>query len=271
MAIFDFAQTPGVRMTGLSFAFLKSLVIDQQTDARIHWAMGSQQLTLIGTDLEATVQNGRLTDMSGGLVTGLFSTFDTPETPFRVAIYDLSVDAATFYGLIVAKDHMGMQALLTAGQDEMHGSDDKDLLAGGAARDMILGMGGSDKILGGSGNDRLDGGTGADTLTGGKGSDQFIFTTAPGKSVDTITDFSAGDDSFVLWRGFFANIGPWGPFGDRFEVGTTATAETTRVIYDAATGDLSYDRDGNGIRAAVVFVHLDAGLDLTAQDFTLTN
>ena len=90
--------------------------------------------------------------------------------------------------------------------------------------------------------------------------------------MDTIADFKPGVDTIVLSRGVFADIGPGSTLGDRFEVGEAAMASGTRVIYNYFTGELSYDRDGNGIGAeAFVFANLDAGLTLTQLDFTLIN
>jgi Ca2+-binding RTX toxin-like protein len=70
----------------------------------------------------------------------------------------------------------------------------------------------NDTLIGGAGNDMLTGGLGADTLTGGGGSDQFIYNSASEStgdtryseaygsnlSHDTITDFDANSDIFVL-------------------------------------------------------------------------
>ena len=272
MAIFVFPGVGSARITAVSFGFLNRLVIDEQSSSMIHWTSHREQFAMTGIGLKATIVAGHLTDLAGGVVTGLFGSFTYQGVQVSTGIYDLTLDAATFYDQIEACDGKAMLALITAGNDEIHGTSAADFLAGGAGRDMILGMDGDDKLLGGLGNDRLDGGVGADTLTGGMGADQFNFAVAPRKAIDTITDFKPAHDTMLLWRGFFANIGPLGAFGDRFEVGPEATHSATRVIYNDLTGDLSYDRDGSGTGAtAFVFAHLDAGLGLTSLDFTLTN
>jgi len=40
-----------------------------------------------------------------------------------------------------------------------------------------------------------------------------------------------------------------------------------RITYVKASGDLYYDPDGSGVKAAVKIAHLTAGLDFTINDF----
>ena len=54
-------------------------------------------------------------------------------------------------------------------------------------------------IYGGAGNDTLYGGAGTDKLTGGKGRNTFVYANGDGK--DTITDYTAGQDTLKISSG----------------------------------------------------------------------
>ncbi|MGV3551069.1 hypothetical protein [Rhizobium sp.] len=64
----------------------------------------------------------------------------------------------------------------------------------------LVGNDGNNRLRGLDGTDVLHGGKGKDKLTGGAGSDTFVFVTGDG--VDTITDFTPGEDFINLsgWR-----------------------------------------------------------------------
>ncbi len=49
--------------------------------------------------------------------------------------------------------------------------------------------------------------------------------------------------------------------------GARALDANDYIIYDKNTGFLSYDADGSGAGAAVVFAKLSTGLDLSNSDF----
>jgi Ca2+-binding RTX toxin-like protein len=56
----------------------------------------------------------------------------------------------------------------------------------------VTGNAGANALDGGAGVDYLDGGKGADLLTGGLDADRFVFHTGDG--IDTVTDFTMGED-----------------------------------------------------------------------------
>ena len=147
----------------------------------------------------------------------------------------------------------------------MSGNDD---VTGTAGNDTLIGDAGKDTLQGGGGNDKLDGGVGHDKLIGGAGADSFVFDTKPpSNSRDNITDFTHGTDHIDLAHAIFAGIGSSGTLSAAdFALGAATTA-SQHILYDASTGNLSYDKDGSGGLAAVVFAHVTAGLTVTASDF----
>src|SRR5205085_5133120 len=126
-------------------------------------------------------------------------------------------------------------------------------------------------IYGNNGANILDGGAGADTLYGLGGADSFAFTSAlGGGNVDHVVDFAGGSDKLALDDAIFAGIGTPGAFNaNAFFAGTAAHDADDRIIYDAATGNLYYDADGNGVGAQVLFAVLDNHAVVTASDFSV--
>jgi Ca2+-binding RTX toxin-like protein len=112
----------------------------------------------------------------------------------------------------------------------------------------------------------INGGPGADTLTGGGGADTFAFTTAPNGTVDRITDFASGTDKLAFARSAFSALAPGELSGAAFVQAAAAFSSDQRIIYNQATGLLSYDADGSGGGTAVAVAQLNAGQVLKAQD-----
>jgi Ca2+-binding RTX toxin-like protein len=147
-----------------------------------------------------------------------------------------------------------------------------DVLNGGAGGDRLLGSAGNDVLKGQDGLDRLHGGAGKDTLTGGTGADSFVFDTAANSAAnrDVVTDFVHGQDKFLLENAVFAKLGAPGTLNaGAFHVGTAAHDNTDRIVYNKATGVLSYDADGDGTLPAVQFAVLSNKAVLTASDFVV--
>jgi Ca2+-binding RTX toxin-like protein len=131
---------------------------------------------------------------------------------------------------------------------------------GNSLDNTLTGNGAANVLNGVDGNDTLNGLSGNDTLTGGAGADTFAFTTPLNavRNVDTLTDFSSGVDKLLLSSAIFRELGfSGGPSSDAFfHAGSTAQDGDQRILYDQATGSLSYDADGSGALAAVQFAVL---------------
>lgn len=147
-----------------------------------------------------------------------------------------------------------------------------DHLRGNASNNTISGEGGNDSLEGGLGDDWLLGGAGIDTLDGGAGNDSFLFIEPidPG-TFDTILNFSVADDSIRLSLATFPGITKAGSFAapGALAIGAAASEADDRIIYNSATGALSYDADGTGAAAQVQFAQLSAGLSMTNMDFLI--
>lgn len=135
---------------------------------------------------------------------------------------------------------------------------------------VLWGTSRADRLTGAAGDDTLRGRAGNDTLSGGAGSDAFVFDTRPNKrtNVDTITDFSAADDTIWLSKSVFAKIAKKGALSSgAFWAGTKAHDASDRIIYNKKTGALYYDDDGSGSHAMVQIAKLAGKPALSHKDF----
>ena len=83
--------------------------------------------------------------------------------------------------------------------DTLTGDDDANMIFGLGWLDNLYGLGGDDFLHGGDSADDIEGGAGADTIAGGAGKDVFVlYDVADG--VDTITDFTKGEDIIFLYK-----------------------------------------------------------------------
>lgn len=160
-----------------------------------------------------------------------------------------------------------------AGTDRLASGHSVENLLGGRGNDTLSGDANANVIDGGEGADVINGAMGMDTLVGGAGSDFFVFNTTLGRTnVDTIADFNASDDTIRLENnGIFAALTKTGTLASNaFAFGTLATQSAHRILYDAGSGELAYDRDGTGKAAPVVFARIaDLTGTLSAADFVV--
>ena len=166
------------------------------------------------------------------------------------------------------------------GNDSLSGQNDDDRLLGGAGNDKLDGGSGDDKLeggdgndtlLGSTGNDTLNGGNGNDVLTGGAGDDVFIFDSIlTAANADTITDFTAGEDTLQLSSDVFRKLAS-GISEENLAFGTKAVTAEHFLIYDKNTGSLYYDADGAGAGAAIKFATLsNKPATIAVDDFQMT-
>ncbi len=191
-----------------------------------------------------------ITEASGGGI-------DTVQT--GLASYNLglvsNVENLTYSG------SAAFSGLGDAASNLISGNSGGDSLTGNAGDDTLAGFGGADTLNGGNGNDRLIGGLGNDTLSGGAGNDQFVFDTAIGVgNVDSVLDFSkvGQSDKILLDDAIFTAL----------SAANLTASFGVKLIYNAATGALSYDADGAGSAfVAIEFARLASKPALTASDF----
>ena len=156
------------------------------------------------------------------------------------------------------------------GSDVLLGGGGNDRLEGGVGADRLLGQLGNDVIIGGMGHDTITGGFGADTLTGGTQQDTFVFNAAPlAANADRITDFSSLDDAIWLEDAAFLGLAPGKLAASAFGTGSVASTAAERILYDAASGGLYFDRDGLGGTGSVKFAVLVAHTAVTFDDFAV--
>ena len=89
-------------------------------------------------------------------------------------------------------------------------------------------------------------------------------------SYASITDFTIGQDTIELEKSSFAGIGGKGKLGaSQFFMATDYAGEAGAVIYDKATGVLSYSATGGTLANAIQFGDVAANLNLKNSDFLL--
>jgi Ca2+-binding RTX toxin-like protein len=145
-----------------------------------------------------------------------------------------------------------------------------NVITGNNFANTLSGGIGNDNLNGGVGNDKLIGGAGIDTLTGGLNNDIFVFN-APLSALnrDVITDFNHIADTFHLENAVMTALGAGvhALSATMFRAGAVALDASDHVIYNQATGYLSYDSNGNAAGGATLLAVLTNRPVLAANDF----
>jgi Ca2+-binding RTX toxin-like protein len=169
----------------------------------------------------------------------------------------------------------------TAAADNLGGSDVADKMFGLNGNDKIHAFDGNDQLFGGNGNDGLSGnngndvlagGLGIDTMAGGANIDFFVFDTAPNTALnrDIIIDFSHADDAFRMENAIFTHLGAAGLLNPAFfRAGAAALDANDFIVYNQATGILSYDSNGNAAGGIVQVALLTNKPVLAYNDFAV--
>ncbi|MBP0005237.1 MAG: DUF4347 domain-containing protein [Cyanobacteria bacterium SBC] len=115
------------------------------------------------------------------------------------------------------------------GNDLIFGNTDSDILDGSRGDDSLFGGQNDDILFGADGNDWLKGDLGGDILVGGNGNDRFIIVNDG--SIDTINDFTTGDDKIDLSNtGFTAENIVLQPNGDDTWVAVVNTDTVLAIV-----------------------------------------
>jgi cysteinyl-tRNA synthetase len=202
-------------------------------------------------DVVVTVSDGALTDSQAIAIT-------VTDVAGKIIVGDTK-------GNTIDKSHPFKGKAPGGGEDRIDGKKGDDKLAG---------EGGNDALFGGKGSDTLAGGAGRDSLTGGKHGDTFVFDTKLGaRNVDTITDFKHNTDVVALDDAIFGKIGDELEKAEFYAAAgaTKAHDKSDRIIYDAKSGKLYYDDDGNKKHGhdAVQFAVMSNKATLDHGDFVI--
>jgi Ca2+-binding RTX toxin-like protein len=126
-----------------------------------------------------------------------------------------------------------------------------------------------DNVLRGNrGNNVLNPGRGDDELTGGAGADDFVIVGGVGDSL-SITDFLSGTDDLLILLGAVSQVSARGALAtDKFRASGDVADGNDFLVYDQASGVLSYDATGNG-GTLVTLASLGSGTGLLATDISI--
>jgi len=198
---------------------------------------------------------------------GLSTDVDTVIMPYQLTTYALptGIENGT---ISPGTSNSGLTG--NEGNNMLQGNDGRNNLIGAVGRDSLFGGAGNDMLNGGTGDDVLQGGTGSDSLTGGAGKDIFLFDTGLTANVDKITDFTPIDDTIQLENQIFIKLTVTGTLdASQFVKGMGALDSNDYIIYNPATGVITYDADGSGVNQGVQVVVVGINLAITNADFVV--
>jgi Ca2+-binding RTX toxin-like protein len=148
------------------------------------------------------------------------------------------------------------------------GANVENLTLSGTASITATGNDLGNVIRGNTGDNVINGKEGIDTLAGDAGADSFVFDVAliPANA-DVIEDFDPAADAIHLDSAIFAALAAGALDPGSFVVDAAPADADDHLLYNSATGALSYDSDGDGAGAAIQFATLSNLAVLSAADF----
>ncbi|MEZ5851972.1 MAG: right-handed parallel beta-helix repeat-containing protein [Hyphomicrobiaceae bacterium] len=196
--------------------------------------------TLIGGDGNDSVNGGSGNDLVfgdlGDDVLNGGSGFDTVD--FSMAQNGMVIDLS-------AKSAVGMGNDTLASFESVVGSSFDDVIKGDKNDNVINGGDGSDVIRGLGGADTLTGGSGADTFSWGSAKD--VVSSGVHLGVDTITDFTIGED--VLDVAHLVGSQAWADIGEVVNVTDTNSGSLVSVNIGGTFEDVALLSNVHGIDA----------------------
>lgn len=264
----DISEVDMIYFRGNIASDILELDIASVSETEIRFSGFGTVLSFLGKDFTFDTFGGQVVGVSGGTLTGIRQT---DGGDLQTLVTGLKVNAAAFANALLSGNSAVATDLILAGNDRITGLGGDDSLIGGNGRDFISGLAGNDRILGGGGDDTLIGGAGRDTMDGGAGADEFRFNSKGGAAnFDTILNFNTRFDSIALENGVFKKLGAVGDLSeDAFVIGTKATDDDHRIIYNQSSGQIFYDADGSGKLGRVLIAEVADGTALTVDHFTI--
>ena len=231
-------------------------------------------VSLLGEGFNTT--NTLLYNWKGNIHSAMIDTPDDDWHP-NILIENPPQQPSHFGTAFFAGNQASVVSTLMSGSDKVLGSEHADtvfelgggdVIKTGAGDDTLEGGTGDDRLIGGRGKDTLLGGAGRDGINGGPGKDNFVFAD-PGKT-DRVVDFAQGEDSLLLDNAAWNGLGGDGGLkASAFKLGGSATDADDRILYNANTGDLKYDANGDKSGGVTLIARLDPHLGLGHQDFEI--
>ena len=167
-------------------------------------------LTLFEMLGDGTLSHVQTFVLEGGVGLSAVTAIKTEMLGSNVGVFLIDAGADQIFRFDLNLGALGGRIMASAGQ-----------AMGTAADERLIGSDIADVLNGGAGDDFLHDGAGADTLTGGAGADVFVF--ARDGAVDVITDFEAGLDRI--------DVSAWGRIYAASALNITATDTGADVVY----------------------------------------